>query len=85
MTTTPTGFVERCAAAAADLGLFFVGAAESDMMAALHQVRSNLEAELAESFGADVAALMAQAFVAAVVGRRREIEHATPVGGPRLH
>ena len=44
------------------------------MLAALHQTRANLEAELAKPFGPDIAAQMAEAFVAAVVGRKREIE-----------
>jgi 7-keto-8-aminopelargonate synthetase-like enzyme len=83
--TTQVEFVERCVAAAADLALFFVGAPENEMLVSLHEVRANLEAELAEAFGAEVAALMAQAFVAAVVGRRREIEAAGETPPPVLN
>jgi hypothetical protein len=71
-------FIDRCAAAAADLALFFVGEPKEKMMQALHQTRANLEAELAEPFGPDVAAQMAEAFVAAVIARKREIEAASP-------
>jgi len=51
------GFAERCAAAAADLALYFVGAPDEQMLASLHQTRTNLnlEADLAETFGAEVA------------------------------
>jgi hypothetical protein len=74
--TTQAEFAERCAAAAADLALFFVDAPDDQMLAALYQVRADMEAKLVTTFGADVAALVAQAFVAAVVGHRREIEAA---------
>jgi hypothetical protein len=80
--TTQVEFAERCTAAAADMALFFVGAPEEKMLASLHQTRINLEADLAETFGADVAAAIAEAFVATVVRHRREIEAAggaTPV------
>jgi hypothetical protein len=46
------------------------------MMLQLEQVRSNLEVGLAEAFSPAVAKVMAQGFVTAVVGRRREIEAA---------
>jgi 7-keto-8-aminopelargonate synthetase-like enzyme len=72
--TTQAEFIDRCVAAAADLALYFVGAPDEQMLAFLHQTRTNLEAELAETFGADGAALMAQAFVAAVIGHKRELE-----------
>ncbi|SIO50142.1 hypothetical protein SAMN05443247_06644 [Bradyrhizobium erythrophlei] len=75
-------FVQRCVAAANELALLYVGEPEEKMLAALHQARANLEAKLAELFGPDVAAMMAEAFVAAVIGRKREIEAAgdtTPV------
>jgi hypothetical protein len=79
---TPAEFVTRCVDAAADLALLFVGEPEEKMLATLQQTRANLEAELSESFGPDMAAAVAQAFVKAVIGRRREIEAAaggTPV------
>ena len=69
-------FIERCVAAAADLALYFVGAPDEQMLASLQQTRTNLETELTEMFGAEVATIVAQAFVSAVVGHRREIEGA---------
>lgn len=76
-------FVDRSVAAAADLALFFVGAPEDAMLLSLGQVRKNLEAKLVDTLGADAAVRFADAFVAAVVGHRREIEAAgtTPPGG----
>jgi hypothetical protein len=44
-------FIDRCVAAAADLALFFVGVSENDMLLELYQVRSNLEAQLSETWG----------------------------------
>jgi hypothetical protein len=69
-------FIDRCVAAAADLALFFVGAPDEQMLASLHQTRTNLETELSETFGADVAALIAETFCATVIRRRRELEAA---------
>jgi hypothetical protein len=69
-------FIDRCVAAAADLSLFFVGVPENEMLVSLYQVRANLETDMSETLGADVAALIGQAFVAAVIGHRREIEAA---------
>jgi len=56
-------FVQRCVAAANDLALLYAGeSSEEKMLAALlHQTRANLEAKLAEPFGPDVAAQMAEA------------------------
>jgi hypothetical protein len=80
-------FTAQCADAAADLALFFVGAPEHEMMLQLEQVQSNLAAELADTFGVEVAAEFARRFVTAVAGRRREIEaganHATPKPAPQ--
>jgi ABC-type branched-subunit amino acid transport system substrate-binding protein len=69
-------FINNCIAAAAGFALLFVGVPDVQMMEALYQVRANVQAELAETFGPDVAAAVAQAFVAAVVGRRREMDAA---------
>jgi hypothetical protein len=44
------------------------------MLSALEQTRHNLEAETAPILGAEMAAAVAEAFVGAVVGNRREIE-----------
>jgi hypothetical protein len=68
------GFNSWPAAAAADLALYFVGAPDEQMLASLHQTRTNLETELSEPFGADVAALIAGTFCATVIRRRRELE-----------
>jgi hypothetical protein len=66
----------RSVAAAADLALFFVGTPDEAMMHSLYDVRSNLQEQLAQTFGPDVAAAIAGAFVATVARRRREIEAA---------
>ena len=58
---TPEAFVDRCVAAAADMAFAFVGVSREDMLVALHQVRENLTVQLAEQFGPDVAAQMAEA------------------------
>jgi hypothetical protein len=70
---TPQMFAERCAAAAADLALIYAGEPEEKMLAALSQTRRNLAAELTETFGAEAAAMFADRFVAAIVGRRRQL------------
>jgi hypothetical protein len=67
-------FTAQCADAAADLALFFAGTPEKEITAALEGVRSNLAEQWAEPFGPEVAAVMAQGFVAAVAARRREIK-----------
>lgn len=69
-------FIERCADAAKDLSLFFVGRPNDEMLVALNRTRENLKRDLADTLGADVAALIAQAFVETVVRHRRELEAA---------
>jgi hypothetical protein len=54
--------------------LFFTGEPEEKMMAALEQTRRNLEAEIATILGAEMAAVIATAFVGAVIDQRRELE-----------
>jgi len=71
--TTQAEFAERCAAAAAELALFFVGVSHPEMMQSLVTMQANLQAGLAQTFGADVGTQIAAAFVATVVRRRREI------------
>ena len=68
--------IDDCVAAAADVALLFVGTPEDVMLGALYQMRADLEAGLSEAFGADVAAMIAQSFVATVIRHRREIEAA---------
>jgi K+-sensing histidine kinase KdpD len=63
-----------CVAAAADLALLFVGTSEERMLQSLQQTRQNLTADLAEPFGAEIAALVAEAFVTAVARQKAEIE-----------
>jgi hypothetical protein len=67
-------FVRRLRDEATNLALFFVGEPEEKMLAALEQTRRNLEAEIAPILGAEMAAVIATAFVRAVVAWRREIE-----------
>ena len=67
-------FIDGCVATAADLALFFCGVSDLEMIGALYQLRADFQAELAQKFGSEVSALIAEALVATVVGRRREIE-----------
>jgi hypothetical protein len=69
-------FVSRLRDEAANLALFFAGEPEEKMLAALEQTRRNLEAEITTLLGAEMAGQIAEAFVVAVVGQRREIEAA---------
>jgi hypothetical protein len=66
-------FINNCVASAASLAQWFVGVPEQEMIGTLYQVRANIRADLAEKFGPDVAAVISEAFVAAVVSRRREL------------
>ncbi len=67
-----------------DLALFFVGEPEEKMLATLQQTRANLQAQLAQQFGPDIAAQIAAAFVKALIGRKAEIE-AAGVGSRRIY
>jgi (p)ppGpp synthase/HD superfamily hydrolase len=73
MTPAEEAFIQRVMASAAMLAEFFANETEEQMMAVLSDTRENLTAELTETFGADVAALFADRFVATVIGRRREL------------
>jgi hypothetical protein len=80
-------FIERLAAAVADLALFFCGEPDDRMHAALRQTRMNLETKLSETFGAETAARIAQAFVTAVTRRKAEIDRiarVTALGPPHI-
>jgi hypothetical protein len=72
-------FINRCVSSAADLALLFVGEPYDKMFAALCQTRENLSSELSASFGPEVALLIAEAFVAAVVGRKAELERGAAI------
>jgi hypothetical protein len=67
-------FVDRLRDEAINLALFFAGEPREKMMAALEQTRCNLEAEIAPLLGAEMAAVIADGFVRAVVDYRCEIE-----------
>ena len=66
---------------AASLALFFLNEPEGKMLAALERTRNNLEAEIATILGAELAAAIAEAFVGAVAGHRRELESMTGKSG----
>ena len=66
-------WIEDMVAAAAGLGLFYVGVPEDEMVLSLYDTESDLEAAL-QPFGADVAALIAETFCATVIRRKRELE-----------
>ena len=74
-------FVKRCVAAAADLGLLFVGQSDERVMAELSLVRDNLISELTPIFGSDVTNEIAARFVVAVLAHRRELESGAVPGG----
>jgi hypothetical protein len=73
MTPAQEAFVKRVTASASALAEFFVNQPEDMMTAALSEARENLASELAETFGAEGAAMFADRFVATVIGRRREL------------
>jgi hypothetical protein len=68
--------VDDLVTAAANLGLFFTGVPEDEMLCALPGLRAHMEAGISEQLGvaAEIADLIAESFVATVVRRRREIE-----------
>jgi hypothetical protein len=45
-----------------------------EMLVALNRTRENLEAKLSEEIGAETAAAVAEAFIGAVAGHKRELE-----------
>jgi len=67
-------FAQRSVTAAADFGLFFAGMPDEIMAAALQGIRAKLQANQADEFGADAAALFAKEFVKAAAGHRNEID-----------
>jgi hypothetical protein len=73
MTPAQEAFVKRVTASASALAEFFVNRPEELMTAALSETQENLASELAETFGAEGAALFAAKFVETVIGRRREL------------
>jgi hypothetical protein len=74
MTPAEERFIQRVMASASMLAEFFANEPdETKVIAALSDSRENLTAELAETFGAEGAALFAAKFVETVIGRRREL------------
>jgi hypothetical protein len=67
-------FIEDMVSTAGAVALFFVGVPDAQWQAALSNACANLEARLAQKFGADVAVQIAEAFCDAVFLRRRELE-----------
>ena len=68
--------IEVCVAVAAQLALYFTGTPDDEMLLALDGIRSDLQARLSGEFGAEVATVIAEAFIVTVVRRRIEIEAA---------
>jgi hypothetical protein len=66
-------FIQDMVESAGNLGLFYVGVPEEEMVAALYDMEADLENAL-QPFGADVAATIAETFCATVIRRRRELE-----------
>jgi hypothetical protein len=65
---------------AAGYGQWCVGMPHEEMMDLLHQAQEHLRAELALKFGPDAANAIAEAFPAAVISARRELEAGGPPG-----
>lgn len=70
-------FIDRSVALAADMALLFVGASHEQMLAHLVTVRERMKMRLAGSLGVEVAAFVAESFVATVARCKSEIEKAT--------
>ena len=66
--------ISRLRDAAADLALFFAGEPDEKVLAALGQARKNLEHDLADTLGAEMAAQIAESFCGAVLGHKHELE-----------
>jgi hypothetical protein len=74
MTPAEERFVQRVMASASMLAEFFANDPDEDnVIAALSETKANLTADLAETFGAEIAARFAAKFVETVIGRRREL------------
>ena len=67
-------FGHAFSAVAAGLASFYVGVEEGEMLRSLYEICAEFETELAEKFGPDAAAMIVQAFAAAVIRHREEIE-----------
>jgi hypothetical protein len=70
-------FAEQLSESVADLALALAGANEDRVQTVLDETRGNLAGQLASVVGAATATGIAEAFVDAVVCRRREIDGET--------
>jgi hypothetical protein len=70
--------IDQCVAVAGDMALYFVGWPEQEMLSELYEIRERMKAKLCEGVSADIATLIAESFVAAVILRRREIGEPAP-------
>jgi hypothetical protein len=75
MAVMTDAFIEDMLKAAANLGQFFCGVPEEDMIDSLYDIEADLENGL-QQLGVDVAALISETFCATVILHRREIEAA---------
>jgi hypothetical protein len=65
---------ERILAMAAGYATWFAGVPDTQVLRFLNDVRADLQAEFAETFGPDLAPVVTEEFVKAVWTCRREIE-----------
>jgi len=67
-------FVNRVVNAAEDIAIAVTGKPDDEVRARLQVTRQNLQDDLTETLGAEVAAQVAEAFVSAVLGEKHERE-----------
>jgi hypothetical protein len=66
--------IDELVTEAGRVGLLWVGIDRQQMLAALYDIREDMKTKLAHQLGTDAADMVAQSFVAAVVGVRDAIE-----------
>jgi hypothetical protein len=66
--------IDACIALADETARLYVGVAEHQALPSLCLLRQHLETELSDQFGDEVAAIVGEAFVTAVMERRAELE-----------
>jgi hypothetical protein len=86
LTDAPGGarLIESLAAAAQNLSLLYANTPDDRARAHLEGFCADLEAILVESLGAENAAVVARAFVSAVMGRKHELELAAGANAPTV-
>jgi hypothetical protein len=67
-------FIEDTVATANGWAIWFSGVPDAEVTRHLEEARALMHQEFEESYGADIASLLVDAFVKAVWSRRREIE-----------